>query len=119
MLTDLHQMQHHLNYMCSGAKSETTEFLLENEIKYILEGLTCNLNEETSLKFVHDDRLPDTVQGDLKTLRLAISILVEFAMKNCASGVIVVKTHHDGVDAHDRNTTKVGFSLILSQSDST
>lgn len=40
-------------------------------------------------------------------------------MKNCASGVIEVKTNHDGVADCDRNTTRVGFCLTLTQSDST
>jgi hypothetical protein len=57
--------------------------LIEEEIKYIVEGMTVNLNALTTIKFTHDDRLPDYVQGDLKTLRLALVTLIEFGMKYC------------------------------------
>jgi len=100
--------------MSSSASLEKSEFLLEDEIKYIVEGLTVNLNAVTSIKFVHDDRLPDVVQGDLKTLRLALVTLIEFGMKYCNSGLIELTTKHEGLDANDRNITRFGFSLTLS-----
>ena len=54
---------------------------MEDEIKYTIEGLTVNLNAVTSVKFGHDDCLPDAVQGDRQTLRLALVTLIEFGMK--------------------------------------
>jgi len=72
--------------MSASINKEKTDFYLEDEIKYTLDGLTVNLNAVTSLKFIHDDRLPDTVQGDLKTLRLAITTLIEFGMNYCSNG---------------------------------
>ena len=40
---------------------ESSNFLIEDEIKYIVEGMTVNLNAVTTIKFVHDDRLPNYV----------------------------------------------------------
>lgn len=34
-------------------------------------------------------------------------------MQYCSQGVIILKTNHEGVELHDRNTTRVGFSLTL------
>lgn len=99
--------------MSSSAKLEKTQFLLEDEIKYTIEGLTVNLNAVTSVKFGHDDCLPDAVQGDRQTLRLALVTLIEFGMKYCNSGLISLKTKHEGIDPQDRNITKFGFSLTL------
>lgn len=65
MLSNLHQMQHQLNFMCCRQKHQETTFLLEEEVKYCFEGLSVNLNAHTTFKFVHDDRLPDLVKGDL------------------------------------------------------
>lgn len=47
--------------MSASLNKEKSDFYLEDEIKYTLDGLTVNLNAVTSLKFIHDDRLPDTV----------------------------------------------------------
>jgi hypothetical protein len=65
MLSNLHQMQHQLNFMSSRTKFEKIAFLLQDEVKYSLEGLSVNLNAHTSFKFIHDDRLPDMVLGNL------------------------------------------------------
>ena len=86
---------------------------MEDEIKYTIEGLTVNLNAVTLVKFGHDDCLPDAVQGDRQTLRLALVTLIEFGMKYCNSGLISLKTKHEGIDPQDRNITKFGFSLTL------
>lgn len=51
--------------MCCRQKHQETTFLLEEEVKYCFEGLSVNLNAHTTFKFVHDDRLPDLVKGDL------------------------------------------------------
>lgn len=42
-----------------------TQFMIEEEIKSAVEGLSVNLNAVTSIKFNHDDRMPDFVHGDL------------------------------------------------------
>lgn len=73
-----------------------------------------NLNENTSLKFIHDDRLPEIFNGDVEKFRLALITVTEFAMKYSSSGSIILKTNHEGVELHDRNTIRVGFNLSLS-----
>jgi hypothetical protein len=47
--------------MSSRNKFEKIAFLLQDEVKYSLEGLSVNLNAHTTFKFIHDDRLPDMV----------------------------------------------------------
>lgn len=53
--------------MASSSKIEKSDFLLEDEIKHCLEGHTANLNSDTTIKFSHDDCLPEVVNGDLRT----------------------------------------------------
>jgi hypothetical protein len=50
----------------------------------------------------------------VEKFRLALITVTEFAMQYCSQGVIILKTNHEGVELHDRNTTRVGFSLTLS-----
>ena len=49
----------------------------------------------------------------MEKFRLALITVTEFAMQYCSQGVIILKTNHEGVELHDRNTTRVGFSLTL------
>jgi hypothetical protein len=49
----------------------------------------------------------------VEKFRLALITVTEFAMQYCSQGVIILKTNHEGVELHDRNTTRVGFSLTL------
>ena len=72
--------------MLNPESRNPTQFLLEDEIKYIVEGLTVNLNEGTSMKLRNDDRLPYCVVGDVQSLRLALVTLIEFGMKYCHEG---------------------------------
>jgi hypothetical protein len=99
--------------MASSSKIEKSDFLLEDEIKHCLEGHTANLNSDTTIKFSHDDCLPEIVNGDLRTFNLVMDTLIEFAMKWSVLGCIEIQTKHDGYDPLDRNITKVGFNLTL------
>jgi len=99
--------------MSTSATLNKTQFLIEDEINYLVEGLTTNLNAVTTIKFDNDDRLPEYVQGDLKTLRLALVTLIEFGMKYCNQGLISLQTKHEGFDQSNRMIIKFGFSLIL------
>ncbi len=67
--------------MASRSSLEKVAFHLEDEVKYCFEGLSVNLNAQTTFKLNHDDRLPDLVQGDLPTLKLALVTLIEFGMR--------------------------------------
>jgi hypothetical protein len=67
--------------MASQSSLEKIAFHLEDEVKYCFEGLSVNLNVQTTFKLSHDDRLPDLVQGDLPTLKLALVTLIEFGMR--------------------------------------
>jgi hypothetical protein len=100
--------------MSSNFQLKKVSFKLRNEINYLIEGLSVNLNENTCLKFIHDDRLPEIVEGDVDKFRLALITVIEFAMNYCNSGLIIVKSNHEGVTKNDRNTTIVGFSIVLS-----
>ena len=71
-------------------------FLLEDEIDYILEGLAVNLMPDETLKYCHDDRLPDMVAGDVIQLRLLLNILAEFGIKRGKN--IELRTTHLGVE---------------------
>lgn len=106
-------MQHQLNFMASRSQIEKIAFHLENEVKYCFEALSVNLNAQTTFKLTHDDRLPDLVQGDLKTLKLALVTLIEFGMRFQSSGQIELKTLFDGLDLHDRSITRFCFSMSL------
>lgn len=72
-----------------------------------------NLTSNSQFKFIHDDRLPDTVEGDIDKFRLGLTTVAEFAMRFAVSGLTVLRTNHEGVDPKDRNTTRVGFHLVL------
>lgn len=85
-------MQHQLNFMASRSQTEKIAFHLENEVKYCFEALSVHLNVQTTFKLSHDDRLPDIVQGDLRTLKLALVTLLEFGMRYQTQGQIELKT---------------------------
>ncbi len=87
--------------------------MIEDEIKSVVEGLSVNLNAVTSIKFLNDDRLPDYVQGDLQTLKLAFNTLIEFGMRYCNQGQIEISTIHEGYDINDRYVIKYGIHLKL------
>ena len=109
MLSNLRQMQHQLNFMSSHFKLSKDTFMLKDEINYCIEGLSVNLGQNSSFKFTHDDRLPDLVICDLEKFRLALITVAEFAMKHSVSGLTILRTNHEGLDATDRKTTKVSF----------
>ena len=100
--------------MSSNFQLNKNSFILKDEINYCIEGLSVNLNQNTSLRFIHDDRLPEIFNGDVEKFRLALITVTEFAMKYSSSGSIILKTNHEGVELHDRNTIRVGFNLSLS-----
>ncbi len=111
LLSSLQQMQHFLNYMSGSVSNDLRGFLLEDEIDYILEGLAVNLQPEETLKYCHDDRLPDLVAGEVNQLRLFLNILVEFGIKQSKN--VELRTTHLGVEQTDRNITKIGFVLTI------
>lgn len=88
--------------------------MLADEIKNCIESLSVNLSQQNSFKFIHDDRLPDMVVGDLEKFRLALVTVAEFAMRHSVSGLTILRTNHNGQDANDRNTTLVSFQFVLS-----
>jgi hypothetical protein len=92
---------------------EKIKFLLEDEIDYVIEGLSVNLHDITQIKCKHDDRLPDSVIGDLSTLRLAFVSLIEYGMKHCQQGEIQLQTRHEGFQKTSNKTIMFGFSVIL------
>jgi hypothetical protein len=53
------------------------------------------------------------LKGDLEKLKLALITVIEFAMKYCPSGQIILKTNYESVEVNDRNTIRVGFQLNL------
>jgi hypothetical protein len=114
MLSNLRQMQYSLNFMAVDAKLSRTTFVLQDEINNCIEGLSVNLSQHNTFKYIHDDRLPDLVVSDVEKFRLALVTVAEFAMKNSVSGLTILRTNHEGIDSRDRNTTRVGFHLVLS-----
>ena len=79
-------MQYSLNFMAVDSKLTCTTFVLEDEINNCIEGLSVNLSQTNSFKYIHDERLPDMVDGDVEKFRLALVTVAEFAMKNSVSG---------------------------------
>lgn len=103
--------------MLNPESKNPTQFLLEDEIKYIVEGLTVSLNEGTSMKLKNDDRLPYCVVGDVQSLRLALVTLIEFGMKYCHEGQISINSNHEGCTPENRNVIKFGFYLTLEENE--
>ena len=88
-------------------------FVLHDEITQCIEALTVNLTSNSQFKYIHDDRLPDTVEADIDKFMLGLTTVAEFAMRFTMSGITLLRTNHEGVDIKDRNITKVGFHLYL------
>jgi hypothetical protein len=61
------------------------------------------------LSYIHDSQLPEVLNGDIDNFKLALITVVEFAVKYCVSGTIVLKTTFESVGINDRNTIDVGF----------
>ena len=113
MLSNLLQMKKQLNYMLNNFTVNSQCFNLQEVINYSIEGLSVSLHQLTILSFVHDDRLPEVLSGDLDNFKLALITVIEFAVKYCFSGQITLKTTFQSVGVNDRNTIHVGFQLNL------
>lgn len=79
MLSKIQQMEQ-LFYMSNNLKANSKCFNLQEEIIYSIEGLSVSLSQSNQLSFIHDDRLPEVLKGDLEKLKLALITVIEFAM---------------------------------------
>jgi hypothetical protein len=102
--------------MAVDSKRTKTTFDLEDEINNCIEGLSVNLTQNNTFKYIHDERLPDMVNAEVEKFRLALVTVSEFAMKHSINGQTFLRTNHEGIDPNDRMTTRVGFHLVLSVS---
>lgn len=105
--------QQQLNYMRNNFTLNSKCFHLKELINYSIEGLSLSLNQLTVLSYIHDSQLPEVLNGDIDNFKLALITVVEFAVKYCVSGTIVLKTTFESVGINDRNTIDVGFQLNL------
>lgn len=67
--------------MTVDVKGKEEIFVLQDEINQCIEALSVNLSSNSQFKYIHDDRLPDTVEGDIDKFRLALTTVAEFSMR--------------------------------------
>ena len=92
----------------------TTDFLFSGEINYCIDGISVNLNEQTQIKYVHDESIPDEVKGDKETFRLALLTLAEFAIKFHSEGTLTVHSKLEWI-SQDRQNYRVSFSFLMNK----
>lgn len=88
-------------------------FFLKHELEYALEMATTCLTVQQSIKYSHDDRLPNILWGNLELTEILLGLLVELAVKFCQEGQIHVKSKHQGKSEVSPDHIQVQFSVTI------
>lgn len=113
LLNSLRQL--HFQLDLSNKTNKPTDFLFSGELNYCIDGISVNLNEQTQIKYIHDESIPEDVNGDKETFRLALLTLAEFAIKFNSEGTITLHSKLEWI-SEDRTQYKIMFSFVMNKS---
>lgn len=112
MLNSMQQIQHQFEVLTGANQDTTADFLLGDEVKYAIQGVSLNMNPSVSINFTYENNLPQQVRGNLEKFKLAILTALEFSIKYCQQGVINVKVDFDSL-SDNRETFMVSFTICM------
>jgi len=81
MLNGVQQMQHQYQWVTDTSPFKNEEFVLADEVKYIVQGFSLSMNPRVTLRIEYEQNLPQRVSGNLEKFRLAMMIALDFAIK--------------------------------------
>ena len=82
----------------SGQNEEkNVDFLLADEVKYAIQGISLSMSPNVSFNFTYENNLPQQVHGNKEKFKLVILTALEFSSKYCSLGVINVKVDFDSL----------------------
>ena len=97
----------------SGQNEEkNVDFLLADEVKYAIQGISLSMSPNVSFNFTYENNLPQQVHGNKEKFKLVILTALEFSIKYCSLGVINVKVDFDSL-SDNRETFMVSFSIYM------
>ena len=97
----------------SGQKEEkNVDFLLADEVKYAIQGISLSMSPNVSFNFTYENNLPQQVYGNKEKFKLVILTALEFSIKYCSHGVINVKVDFDSL-SDNWETFMVSFSICM------
>ena len=97
----------------SGKNEEkNVDFLLADEVKYAIQGISLSMSPNVSFNFTYENNLPQQVHGNKEKFKLVILTALEFSIKYCSLGVINVKVDFDSL-SDNRETFMVSFSIYM------
>ena len=97
----------------SGQNEEkNVDFLLADEVKYAIQGISLSMSPNVSFNFTYENNLPQQVHGNKEKFKLVILTALEFCIKYCSLGVINVKVDFDSL-SDNRETFMVSFSICM------
>lgn len=112
MLNSMQHIQHQFQVMSGQNEEKNVDFLLADEVKYAIQGISLSMSPNVSFNFTYENNLPQQVHGNKEKFKLVILTVLEFSIKYCSQGVINVKVDFDSL-SDNRETFMVSFSICM------